>query len=243
MPSNYNAVYDKSLWGLPNVVSGTGSANVEEAWELMYSTDYYRKTLTIKTENTWDETGLTWDAVGKTWDGNCKTGSNIYTFGANNEIDLGSEQTAPVFIDYSLHNIDGGSLVIEMATKGATGDWGDWAVYSSGKYTFRYLKFRFTFETIDPGYNVWIFDFSVEVDVEDVLDKGTATITDAGSGVVVTYNVAYTTTPRITVSTRGTSPYNPLITASSANSFTVKLRDPETTTYKTGTVDWHSVGY
>ena len=85
--------------------------------------------------------------------------------------------------------------------------------------------------------------FIVRVDVIDIIDRGTSTIVDAANGIVITYNQTYTTTPRITVSTRGSSPYNPLITASSKDTFTVKLRDPETTVYKTGVCDWHSVGF
>lgn len=243
IPANYNAIFSHDEWDPENYKDKTLSSGLEEVWSLDKSDDYWNKVVALKnTTYVWDIATVFWDSDTRVWDeGPFPTTEQIYE---TDEIDIGSEQTAPITINYDVYSYDeAGSAVVDWRYRTTTGDYTPWGLFTTGEYTLRYCQFRIKLTASETTDYMRFYNFIVRIDVIDIIDRGTATIIDAVNGIVVTYNQTYTTTPRITVSTRGSSPYNPLITASSKDTFTIKLRDPETSAYKTGVLDWHSIGF
>ncbi len=243
IPANYNAVFSHDEWDPENYKDKTLSSGLEEVWSLDKSSSYWNKVIGLKnTTYIWDIATTFWDSDTRIWDeGPFPTTEQTYT---TDEIDIGSEQTAPITINYDVYSYaEVGSAVVDWRYKTETGSYIPWTLFATGEYTLRYCQFRIKLTAGNSDDYMRFFNFKVRIDVVDIIDRGTATIINASAGIVITYNQTYTTTPRITVSTRGASPYNPLITASSKDTFTIKLRDPETIAYKTGVVDWHTIGY
>lgn len=243
LPYNFNAVFTHDEWDPASFNNKVITAGLTTEWTTDRTSSHFERVIVLLNDTyTWDDVDDLWDNDDFTWDPqNFSTSEQTFT---GDEIDVGSEQTAPITMDHNIYDEGSTSLItIEWRYKEAAGTWADWQVFNSGEYTLRYFQFRVKITSDDIGNFMKIITLSVEIDVEDIIDRGSATIEVAGDGIEVTYNQTYTTTPKITVSTRGSSPYNPLITASSNTTFTIKLRDPETQVYQTGTVDWHSVGY
>lgn len=245
LPANYNAIFSYDEWDPENFKDRTITPGLETEWTTDRGNDYWNKIIALKnTTYYWDIASPLWDCSEDTlvWDeGPFYATEQTYT---TDEIDIGSEQTAPITLTYDVYAAAETSVVrIEWRYRTTAGDYTPWGSFATGEYSLRYCQFKINLTTNTSANYMKFFRFKVRVDVVDIIDRGTASIVDAANGIVISYTQTYTTTPRITVSTRGSSPYNPLITASSKDTFTIKLRDPETTVYKTGVVDWHSVGY
>lgn len=244
LPYNFNAIFQHDEWDPQYFNNKTLTSGLTTEWTIDRDSNFYNKVVVLLNDTyVWDNADSeTWDDGTITWDPqNFSTSEQTFT---GDEIDVGSEQTAPVTMDYNVYDEDSSSsITVEWRYKQSAGDWSDWQVFNSGEFTLRYFQLRINVTSSDSSNYMKAITLEVNIDVVDIIDRGSATITNAASGIEVVYNQTYTTTPKITVSTRGSSPYNPLITASSSTTFTVKLRDPETSAYKTGVLDWHSVGY
>ena len=243
LPANYNAVFAHDEWDPEHFKDRTVSSGVETEWTTDRNDDSWDQVIALKnTTHFWDYATNVWDTTSIVWDqGPFYMTEQTYE---TEEIDIGSEQTAPITVNYDVYAPgETSTAIITWKYKTETGDYTEWRSFTAGEYTLRYYKFMVSFTTNNSDNYMKFISLNVRIDVVDIIDRGTGTISDPNNGLVITYNQTYTTTPRITVSTRGASPYNPLITASTSDNFTVKLRDPETTTYQVGVVDWHSVGY
>src|SRR3569832_2078114 len=85
---------------------------------------------------------------------------------------------------------------------------------------------------------------SLQVDVPDVFDRGSAAITDAVAGITVSYNRQFHIPPEVTLTLKGgTVIAIPKLTNVTAIDFTVVLVDPATNNQVTGSFTWSAHGY
>jgi hypothetical protein len=117
--------------------------------------------------------------------------------------------------------------------------------FITGTYTYQKALFRAVVQsfTLDRGV---LTDMSITVDVPDVNDSGEATITNAASGVTVTFNRKYHKVPEITLQLKGGTDLLavPRFVGSPTNTgFTVILVDPTTGQNVAGTISWAAHGY
>ena len=109
------------------------------------------------------------------------------------------------------------------------------------EYTDAIFKIRSTSADTNRGVMTGL---TVDVDVPDIIQKGTATIVTAGSGIAVTYGTVFSVAPElVTAFKSGSAVAIPEVISQSNTGFTVKLWNPTTSTYITGSVTWAAHGY
>lgn len=121
-----------------------------------------------------------------------------------------------------------------------------WRDFIPGDYEYREAMFRvvLTSKNADRGL---LTNLQATVDVPDLIDRGSATITNAAAGIAVSYNRTFHVVPEITLAARGGSGGNPIAPefngAPTKTSFSVRLRDTVTGVYVTGSFTWAAHGY
>lgn len=113
-------------------------------------------------------------------------------------------------------------------------------------YEFQTAIVRLVFKTDDSNLLLSAVASTVRVDVPDVVEVGNATITNAATGVAVTFTRAFSVPPEVTVQQKGGATLAiPQITAGpTTTGFTVKLFDAANpTTAVTGTITFSALGY
>ena len=123
--------------------------------------------------------------------------------------------------------------------------WTPWRNFIPGDYEYSKAMFRVVMDSISAD-RALIEECVAAVDVPDVLDRGTARITDAAAGVYVEFEREYHVIPEMTLTARGGAG-NPaaaeLMGSPSLIGFTARMRDTVTGEYVTGTFTWASIGY
>ena len=112
-----------------------------------------------------------------------------------------------------------------------------------GDYEYTDALFKIRSTSIDTNRGVML-GLTLDVDVPDIIQKGSATISTAGSGIVVLYDTVFSVAPElVTAFKSGSAVSIPEVISQSNTGFTVKLWDPTTSTYITGSVTWAAHGY
>jgi hypothetical protein len=115
--------------------------------------------------------------------------------------------------------------------------------FIAGDYSYQKALFRavLTSSNADRGY---IKDLSLAVDVPDVLDRGSAQISDANVGVSVAFSRAFRVPPEVTLTHKGGSmmAIPRILGAVNTQGFTAVLEDLSGARV-TGTVSWVAQGY
>lgn len=133
---------------------------------------------------------------------------------------------------------------VMMGEQGGAPGFRNFRDFIPGDYDYRYAIFRAILESVGSDRPV-VNRLEVSVDVPDVLDSGTATITDAGAGITVTFARTFHVAPEITLTLKGgTQIAIPKIIGSPTNTqFTAKLYDSATQAVVTGTFTWAAKAY
>jgi len=192
-----------------------------------YTKGTFVPTIELKTQKRWDTMGKTW-AQAETdkdrWDVPVVVqGSYI-----SRVIDLGYEATACVNLTASYWGSgEGISQDFQERHKTETGDWTEWKSFWSGEFTFRYLQIKVILTTTNEWSRVRLLSLKIFVDVPDknleILNR-----TIASTGTIIVYadeGVDFQRVKSIVVTTVGSSPLIPLITAQSNDECTIRLFD------------------
>jgi len=119
----------------------------------------------------------------------------------------------------------------------------DFKDFIQGDYEYRYALFRAVLES-QSAARASLTGMSLQVDVPDVFDRGSAAITDAVAGITVSYNRQFHIPPEVTLTLKGgTVIAIPKLTNVTAIDFTVVLVDPATNNQVTGSFTWSAHGY
>lgn len=121
-----------------------------------------------------------------------------------------------------------------------------WRDFIPGDYEYREAMFRVVMESKNSDRGL-LTGLQVSVDVPDVLDRGSRTITDANAGAYVAYARTFHIIPEVTLATRGGTSTNPVVPEfvglPNMTGFTVRLRDTVTGGFVTGSFTWAAHGY
>lgn len=121
-----------------------------------------------------------------------------------------------------------------------------WRDFIPGDYEYREAMFRVVLQSKNADRGL-LTNLQATVDVPDLIDRGSATITNASAGVVVTFNRTFHIVPEITLAARGGTGGNPIAPEFSGTptktEFTVRLRDTITGVFVTGSFTWAAHGY
>lgn len=111
-----------------------------------------------------------------------------------------------------------------------------------GDYTYKDALFKIVMQS-NTNDRARVDGLRVDIDVPDVIDRGTATITDAAAGVTVIFDREFLEEPEITVTLRGSATVGiPRVTTKSNTQFTLHLLN-NAGGFTTGTVGWTAQGY
>lgn len=121
-----------------------------------------------------------------------------------------------------------------------------WRDFIPGDYEYREAMFRVVLQSKNADRGL-LTNLQATVDVPDLIDRGSATITVAANGIAVTYNRHFHVVPEITLAARGGSGGNPIAPefygSPTTTGFTVRLRDTVTGVFVTGSFTWAAHGY
>lgn len=121
-----------------------------------------------------------------------------------------------------------------------------WKDFIPGDYEYREAMIRIVLQSKNADRGL-LTDLQACVDVPDLIDRGSATVTNAVAGITVTYNRTFHIVPEITLAARGGIGGNPVAPefygTPTKYSFTVRLRDTVTGAYVTGPFTWAAHGY
>jgi len=144
-------------------------------------------------------------------------------------------------------NVD---FVIEINTADTLTSWNGWQVFTTGNYTCRYYKFKvsFTPSNVSTG-KLNVYSLSTVFDVIDKVETGIVTITNASTGLAITYATPFAVAPSITNGTLelfdadDTKYLHPKSFSEAVTGFTIKATDITTGSLATGTVRYRATGY
>jgi hypothetical protein len=88
-----------------------------------------------------------------------------------------------------------GAASFEVRTSEDDITWSDWQTWTPTDYTFRYFQLRMTLTRENTGIDLECSQFDYWVDLPDVDEFGEAEITDAGTGIQVTYTKTFHKVP------------------------------------------------
>lgn len=112
-----------------------------------------------------------------------------------------------------------------------------------GDYEYQKALFRTILQS-ENADRAKLTQLRVEIDVPDVNDRGSATITDATTGVRVNFARPFYTVPEVTLTLKGGSTFAiPKLIDPDETGFTAVLIDPTTGSQATGTFTWAADGY
>ncbi|WP_034619326.1 hypothetical protein [Chitinibacter tainanensis] len=112
-----------------------------------------------------------------------------------------------------------------------------------GEYEYQNATFRLAF-TSNQGSLARVKKIETSVDVPDIIDRGTAVITNAGIGLYIAFNRVFMIKPEIVIRVQSaTGVVIPEISNDDKFGFTLKLKNPSNGQYVTGTASWAAHGY
>jgi hypothetical protein len=141
-------------------------------------------------------------------------------------------------------------FVIEINTADTLTAWNGWQVFTTGNYTCRYYKFKvsFTPSNVNTG-KLNVYSLRTVFDVIDKVETGIVTITNASTGLAITYATPFAVAPSITNGTLelydadDTKYLHPKSFSEAVTGFTIKATDITTGSLATGTVRYRANGY
>lgn len=164
-------------------------------------------------------------------------------------VDLNSFYPAtPYFIgsDLGVYNVAmSASEVAEFMRSRAPLGYSPFRDFVAGEYRFQKAYVSFTFKPLDGAdAQLTLLSATVNADVPDKIETNSATVTNASTGISITFATAFSAAPRVTVTPiSSTTPVIAVLTASpTSTGFTVKLFDLSGTAV-TGSFIWTAVGY
>lgn len=112
-----------------------------------------------------------------------------------------------------------------------------------GDYEYQKALFRAVLESNNAD-RAKITALRIDVDVPDVIDRGSATITDAANGIRVNFNRDFYVVPEVTIITKSSTAFaRPVFLVDpDISGFTVALKDGANN-FVTGTITWAAHGY
>lgn len=134
---------------------------------------------------------------------------------------------------------------VDFMTYGNVPGYEKWRDFIPGDYEYREAMIRVVMESKNADRGL-LTNLQATVDVPDLIDRGSATIVDAGVGVFVAYNRSFHIIPEITLAARGGvgNPIAPEFNgAPTKTGFYVRLRDTITGQFVTGSFTWAAHGY
>lgn len=134
-----------------------------------------------------------------------------------------------------------------MLSNGAAVGYETWRDFSPGDYEFRQAMFRVMIDSKSQDRGL-ITALQTAIDVPDVLDRGSATITNATNGVNVVFSRAFHVVPEVTMTVKsGVGTSNPVaaefLVLPTRTGFTARLRDTANGALVTGSLSWSAAGY
>ena len=122
--------------------------------------------------------------------------------------------------------------------------------YIVGEYEYQKALVRLAVTPGSLGAEPAVYNVVVHVDIDDTVDRGTTIITDTSAATTVHFSKHYYTRPEVTVTLRGSSTADGIITPNVTEInkdedgyyFKVELLKSDGTRAK-GTITWQSVGY
>lgn len=116
--------------------------------------------------------------------------------------------------------------------------------FITGDYEYQKALFRLAMES-KTADRALIEEIDIAIDVDDVYDRGTTTVTDKNYGANVIFNRVFAIAPEVTITMRTGNALNairPEIISVQTTGFTVRLYDVEGN-LTTGTFTWIAAGY
>lgn len=176
--------------------------------------------------------------------------------------DLGGRYSEAVALDDRfLRALDGVIEVIALRKGGMTAEdfqklvnqptgYEPFIPYIVGEYEYQKALVRLAVTPGSLGAEPAVYNVVVHVDIDDTVDRGTVKITDTSAATTVHFSKHYYTRPEVTVTLRGGSTADGIITPNVTEIdkdddgyyFKVELLKSDGTRAK-GTVTWQSVGY
>jgi hypothetical protein len=221
---------------LEDLFNGIVSGDAELIYTNDYNPAYNRQTVSVKTDGGWDDGG-NWDD-GSTWDGAYVTTPGYYT---SPVIDLGRSFNANLVLDLGVYNESSGSLAVEIAYSDADPNPSTFVNFTTGQYSFRYAKFRFTLQTSDPLKPIRLFKARYNIDVPDVEQSALNVSINAG-GTSVPLN-GFFKLESLIITNVGSTAKMPTVTSQDAAQFTVKLWNPQSASFEAGNINYNAKGY
>lgn len=128
-------------------------------------------------------------------------------------------------------------------THGSSPGYSKFVNFITGDYEYQKAIFKMKSISVDSNRGI-LGALTLNVDVQDIIEKGSATISTAATGVSVVYSSTFHATPELVPAFKsGTAVAIPEITTQDATGFTVKLWDPVGSQYITGSITWAAHGY
>lgn len=119
-----------------------------------------------------------------------------------------------------------------------------WRDFVPGDYEYQEALIRAVLESKNSDRGM-LTGLQISIDVPDLIDRGSATITSASTGVTVTYGKNFHIIPEITLATKGGvdgTTLTPHLVSATKTSFVVKMKD-QTGALAAGSFTWAAHGY
>lgn len=121
-----------------------------------------------------------------------------------------------------------------------------WRRFSPGDYEYSDALVRLVVESTNTD-RALVTGLLMTVDVPDLNDRGSVTITDSTNGASVAFARNFHVVPEVTLTIKSGSGTNPVIaeykTLPSSTGFVVRMRDTITGAYVTGSLSWSANAY
>lgn len=119
-----------------------------------------------------------------------------------------------------------------------------WRDFIPGDYEYREAMFRTVIESKNSDRGM-LASMQVTVDVPDLIERGSTTVSVAAVGGIVTFQRKFHIVPEITMAIKGGVglPAVPRITSVTKEGFTFVLEDAREGTFRTGVATWAAHGY
>lgn len=157
--------------------------------------------------------------------------------------DLTSNLSSIISTNYNLYSKDdASSIIVEWRYSADNTTWTDWSIFAQGNYKFRYYQFRITLNSPNNIFTA-LTSFIVTINITNRdLYFYDEVISSADSGVTVSFNPAFVSTPAIVANiSDGTNGYC-VVTSKSTSGATIKAYNNSGTAI-TAKVDIRVKGY
>lgn len=134
-----------------------------------------------------------------------------------------------------------GAVSFEIKISDDNSTWSDYIPWQAGDYSCRYFQIRMTLARVNTAKNIQCVSLDYYADLPDVDEFDTGSVTDAGTGLAVTFGKTFHEEPVVNINiTSGDGVYYKT-TSKSATGMTVKLYKADGTSV-TGNFEYHAHG-